>query len=173
MRSVAQQVGRRDGALAATEEVVKQHRRSAQDNPRHLLAPPRHIADQPRHLAAWRGSAGGGAGRHRGSCRAAPPIGQAQPPPPTCPTARLASPTKVNNTTAARASTSPASPTPHRPCVPSTRPTRKWDSSATIGGANPNLPVGAELAIHGGELRNRWTVTVGHDRRSWRYDCCT
>jgi hypothetical protein len=32
--------------------------------------------------------------------------------------------------------------------------------------------VGAELAIHGGDLRHRWTVAVGHDRRSWRYDCC-
>jgi hypothetical protein len=26
--------------------------------------------------------------------------------------------------------------------------------------------VGAELAIHGGDLRDRWTVAVGHDRRS-------
>jgi hypothetical protein len=32
-------------------------------------------------------------------------------------------------------------------------------------------PVGAELAIHGGDLRHRWTVVVRHDRRSWRYDC--
>jgi len=32
--------------------------------------------------------------------------------------------------------------------------------------------VGAELAIHGGDLRDRWTVAVGHDRRSWQYDCC-
>jgi CBS domain-containing protein len=32
--------------------------------------------------------------------------------------------------------------------------------------------VGAELAIHGGDLRDRWTAAVGHDRRSWRYDCC-
>jgi hypothetical protein len=32
-------------------------------------------------------------------------------------------------------------------------------------------PVGAELAIHGGDLRHHWTVVVGHDRRSWRYDC--
>jgi hypothetical protein len=32
--------------------------------------------------------------------------------------------------------------------------------------------VGAELAIHGGDLRHRWTVAVGHDRRSWRYHCC-
>jgi hypothetical protein len=34
------------------------------------------------------------------------------------------------------------------------------------------LGVGAELAIHGGDLRHRWAVVVGHDRRSWRYDCC-
>jgi hypothetical protein len=32
--------------------------------------------------------------------------------------------------------------------------------------------VGAELLIHGGDLRHRWTVVVGHDRRSRRYDCC-
>jgi putative transposase len=31
--------------------------------------------------------------------------------------------------------------------------------------------VGAELVIHGGDLRHRWTVTIGHDRLSWRYDC--
>jgi hypothetical protein len=31
--------------------------------------------------------------------------------------------------------------------------------------------VGAELGIHGGDLRHRWTVTIGHDRLSWRYDC--
>jgi hypothetical protein len=34
------------------------------------------------------------------------------------------------------------------------------------------LRVGAERAIHGGDLRDRWTVAVGHDRRSWRYDWC-
>jgi hypothetical protein len=34
------------------------------------------------------------------------------------------------------------------------------------------LAVGAELVIHGGDLRDRWTVAVGHDRRPWRYDCC-
>jgi hypothetical protein len=33
------------------------------------------------------------------------------------------------------------------------------------------MPVGAELVIHGGDLRHRWTVTIGHDRLSWRYDC--
>jgi hypothetical protein len=32
--------------------------------------------------------------------------------------------------------------------------------------------VGAELVIHDGDLRHRCTVVVGHDRRSWRYDCC-
>jgi hypothetical protein len=32
--------------------------------------------------------------------------------------------------------------------------------------------VGAELAIHGGDLGHRWTAVVGHDRRSWRCDCC-
>jgi hypothetical protein len=32
--------------------------------------------------------------------------------------------------------------------------------------------VGAELVIHGGDLRHRGPVVVGHDRRSWRYDCC-
>jgi ABC-type transporter Mla maintaining outer membrane lipid asymmetry ATPase subunit MlaF len=31
---------------------------------------------------------------------------------------------------------------------------------------------GAGLVVHGGDLRHRWTVAVGHDRRSWRYDCC-
>ena len=31
--------------------------------------------------------------------------------------------------------------------------------------------VGAEWAIHGGDLRHRWTVAVWHDRRSRRYDC--
>jgi hypothetical protein len=36
----------------------------------------------------------------------------------------------------------------------------------------PIKPVGAELVIHGGDLRHRWTVTIGHDRLSWRYDCC-
>jgi hypothetical protein len=34
------------------------------------------------------------------------------------------------------------------------------------------LGVGAELAIHDGDLRHRWAVVVGHDHRSWRYDCC-
>jgi hypothetical protein len=29
----------------------------------------------------------------------------------------------------------------------------------------------AELVIHGCDLRHRWTVTIGHDRLSWRYDC--
>lgn len=29
----------------------------------------------------------------------------------------------------------------------------------------------AELLIHGGGLRHRRGVVVGHDRRSWRYDC--
>ena len=37
---------------------------------------------------------------------------------------------------------------------------------------NRCTPVGAELAIHGGDLRHRGTVVVGHDRRSWRCDCC-
>jgi hypothetical protein len=32
-------------------------------------------------------------------------------------------------------------------------------------------PVGAELAIYGGDLRHRGTVAVGRDRRSWRYNC--
>jgi transposase-like protein len=32
--------------------------------------------------------------------------------------------------------------------------------------------VGAELVIHGGDLRHHWPVAVGHDRRSWRCDCC-
>jgi hypothetical protein len=27
------------------------------------------------------------------------------------------------------------------------------------------------LVIHGGDLRHRWMAVVGHDRRSWRYDC--
>jgi site-specific DNA recombinase len=31
--------------------------------------------------------------------------------------------------------------------------------------------VGAESVIHGGDLRHRWPVVVGHDRRSWLYDC--
>jgi hypothetical protein len=31
--------------------------------------------------------------------------------------------------------------------------------------------VGAEPVIHGGDLRRCLTVVVGHDRRSWRYDC--
>jgi hypothetical protein len=31
--------------------------------------------------------------------------------------------------------------------------------------------VGAELVVHSGDLRHRWTVIVGHDRRPWRYDC--
>jgi hypothetical protein len=35
------------------------------------------------------------------------------------------------------------------------------------------VPVGAELVIHAGDLRHRQTVVIGHDRRSWRYDCCT
>ena len=34
------------------------------------------------------------------------------------------------------------------------------------------LVVGAESAIHGGDLRHRGTVVIGHDRRSWRCDCC-
>ena len=34
-------------------------------------------------------------------------------------------------------------------------------------------PVGAKLAIHGDDLRCRWLVVIGPDRRSWRYDCCT
>jgi hypothetical protein len=37
---------------------------------------------------------------------------------------------------------------------------------------NRQTPVGAELAIHGGDLRHLCPVAVGHDRRSWRYDCC-
>jgi hypothetical protein len=32
--------------------------------------------------------------------------------------------------------------------------------------------VGAELAIHGGDLRHRWTVAFRHARGSWRYDYC-
>ena len=51
---------------------------------------------------------------------------------------------------------------------------------AWLGGAGPEFtieecgnPVGAELAIHGGDLKHCWTVAVGHDRRSWRYDCYT
>jgi hypothetical protein len=32
--------------------------------------------------------------------------------------------------------------------------------------------VGAEQLIHVSDLRHRWTVAVGHDRRSWRFDCC-
>jgi len=32
-------------------------------------------------------------------------------------------------------------------------------------------PVGAELAIHDGDLRHRWAVAVGNDRRPWEYDC--
>jgi hypothetical protein len=49
-----------------------------------------------------------------------------------------------------------------------------FQKSATAAdlGDRYTLPVGAELAIHGGDLRDRGTVVVGHDRRSWRYDCC-
>ena len=32
--------------------------------------------------------------------------------------------------------------------------------------------MGAELVIHGDDLRHRCPVGVGHDRRSWRYDWC-
>jgi hypothetical protein len=39
-------------------------------------------------------------------------------------------------------------------------------------GRRDEPPVGAELVIHGGGLRHRWPVVVGHDRRSWRYNCC-
>ena len=31
--------------------------------------------------------------------------------------------------------------------------------------------MGAELVIHGRDLRYRWTVTVGHDHWPWRFDC--
>ncbi|MDQ3886911.1 MAG: hypothetical protein M3308_07890 [Actinomycetota bacterium] len=31
--------------------------------------------------------------------------------------------------------------------------------------------VGAELVIHGADLRRRWTVVVGHGHPLWRYDC--
>jgi hypothetical protein len=39
------------------------------------------------------------------------------------------------------------------------------------GEAGKYRGVSAELAIHGGDLPHRWAVVVGHDRRSWRYDC--
>src|SRR5947209_930926 len=51
---------------------------------------------------------------------------------------------------------------------------------ASVSVANPAMrmaascnagPVGAELAIHGGDVGHRGAVAVGHDRRSWRYDC--
>jgi hypothetical protein len=32
--------------------------------------------------------------------------------------------------------------------------------------------VGAELVIHGGDLRYRWAAAVRHDRPPWHYDCC-
>ena len=32
--------------------------------------------------------------------------------------------------------------------------------------------VGAELAIHGRDLRMSLDSAMGHDRRLWRYDCC-
>jgi hypothetical protein len=32
--------------------------------------------------------------------------------------------------------------------------------------------VGAEQVIRVSDLRHRWAVVVGHDRRSWRFDCC-
>jgi hypothetical protein len=32
--------------------------------------------------------------------------------------------------------------------------------------------VGAELVIHGGDLRYRWAVVIRHDRPLWHYDCC-
>jgi hypothetical protein len=31
--------------------------------------------------------------------------------------------------------------------------------------------VGAELVIHGRNLRRCWAVTIGHDHRLWRFDC--
>lgn len=31
---------------------------------------------------------------------------------------------------------------------------------------------GAELVIHGGDLRYRWAVVIRHDRPLWHYDCC-
>jgi hypothetical protein len=44
-----------------------------------------------------------------------------------------------------------------------------------VGNRCPSLedsePVGAELVIHGRDLRYRWTVTVGHDHRMWRFNC--
>jgi hypothetical protein len=53
----------------------------------------------------------------------------------------------------------------------------KWASGMIAGVATRLLylvfrRVGAELAIHGGDLVHRWAVMVGQDRRSWRYDCC-
>jgi putative transposase len=32
-------------------------------------------------------------------------------------------------------------------------------------------PVGAELVIHGRDLRCCWAATVGHDRRPWWFGC--
>jgi len=37
--------------------------------------------------------------------------------------------------------------------------------------ARPGSPVGAELVIHRGDLRHCGMAFMGHDRRSWRYDC--
>jgi NUDIX domain len=53
-------------------------------------------------------------------------------------TARPVSAIEAKNTTAARQFTSPVSPTRHPPWDPRIPPTRKRDSSATIGGANQN-----------------------------------
>lgn len=55
-------------------------------------------------------------------------------------TARPAFATAVKSTTVARPSTSPASPIRRPPCDLGARPTKQRASSATIGGANPNLP---------------------------------